>query len=252
MPAASSTSSSTVFGSRSLNFAHASGSYTQAEAIQDFGNMQSGWNESRATITRNQCQVKLLKNSLSSASGMIAKYDVPAGTSYSTTFSVKFAPNFEWATGGKLGPGFFIGDGAAGGSGTDGLGGSARLVWHKHPSSGEVYLQAYAYYADQQAQYGDTFGRYPAVGSTLAQNTWYKVKLDVKSNSGSNADGMLALTINGQTIVNQTMRWTTNDAKKFVNQMQFATFRGGATPDYMSSTDSYVAYSNLSWTRLAA
>ena len=168
------TSSSGLFSERSIDFNRFSGPYTYAQALMDFGNVTQGWNESRAHITTKQCQIKLCKNSLSASGGMIAKYNIAPGAEYTTTFGLKFHVDFEWCTGGKLGLGFFIGDGAAGGSGHDGQGGSARLVWHKHPRTGEVYLQAYAYHKDQKSRYGECFGRYPAEGS-LATDRWYEV-----------------------------------------------------------------------------
>jgi hypothetical protein len=243
------TSAPGIFSERSINFNCTSGPYTYAQALMDFGNVTQGWNESRAHITTSQCQIKLCKNSLSASGGMITKYNIAPGAEYTATFELKFHADFEWCTGGKLGLGFFIGEGAAGGSGCDGQGGSARLVWHKHPRTGEVYLQAYAYHKDQKSRYGECFGRYPAKGS-LATDQWYEVTLCVKSNTDQNTDGRLRMTVDGCEVCDKAMAWTTDDCKRLINRMEFATFRGGATDDYKSETDSYVYYSNLSWKRL--
>ena len=246
-----STKARAVYDTRSISFDRTTGTYLLADAVTDFGNMTTGWNESRAYITTNQCQIKVLANALSAASGMIAKYDIADGSEYSTTFKIKFHTDFEWCTGGKVGPGFFIGDGGAGGAGgSDGLGGSLRLVWHKHPTTGEVYFQAYAYHKDQPNEYGSSFGRFPATGS-LNKNQWYTVTLYVKSNTGTNTDGRVKFIVDGTTVYDAPIRWTTDDTKRLVNRMEFATFRGGATADYMSSTDSYIYYNDLSWTRIA-
>jgi hypothetical protein len=127
-----------VYATRAITFDRANGIYTNAQAVTDFGNMTTGWNESRAYTTGNVCQIKGLKDALSASGGMIAKYDVEDGSEYSTTFKVKFHADFEWCTGGKLGPGFFIGDQAAGGGGgLDGQGGRpARLSWLQRKRSG--------------------------------------------------------------------------------------------------------------------
>jgi hypothetical protein len=58
------------------------------------------------------------------------------------------------------------------------------------------------------------------------------------------------MTVDGREVCDRAMVWTTDDRKRLINRMEFATFRGGATDDYKSGTDSYVYYSNLSWTRL--
>lgn len=241
-----------LFDNRSIAFDCGTGPYTKAQAEAHFGNVTSGWNESRAHITTKQCQIKLCKNALSASGGMIAKYNVAPGSEYITTFKVKFHSDFEWCTGGKLGPGFFIGDGAAGGGGCDGQGASARLVWHKHPRTGEVYLQAYAYHAGQEGKYGNCYGRYPPEGACLEKNRWYDVAIYTRSNTGCNTDGWLMVQIDGQKICDQAMQWTVDDCKRLVNRMEFATFRGGATADYMSANDSYIYFRDLSWQRLAA
>jgi hypothetical protein len=239
------------FDNRSIAFGCNDGMYTKAQALKDFGNLTSGWNESRAHITTQQCQIKLCKDALSASGGMIAKYDVAPGSEYTTTFKVKFHADFEWCTGGKFGPGFFIGDGAAGGSGCNGRGGSARMVWHKHRRTGEVFFQVYAYHAGQTDKYGNSFGRFPSEGSSLDTNQWYDTTIYVKSNTGCNTDGWLRVTVNGQNICDQNMQWTSDDQKRLVNRMEFATFRGGATEDYMSAHDSYIYYKDLTWQRLA-
>jgi hypothetical protein len=245
--------SAIVYGTRSISFDRANGTYTLAQGVADFGNITQGWNESRAFTTGNVCQIKVLKNALSSASGMIAKYDIEDGTEYTTSFRVKFHTDFELSRGGKLGTGLMIGDGAAGGvGGMDGNGGSLRLVWHKYPNTptGDVYFQAYAYHKDQPDIYGSALGRFPATGS-LTKNVWYDVTLYVKSNTGTLTNGRAKMIINGTTVVDQAMRWTMFDAKRFINKMEFATFRGGSSADYQSSTDSYIYYENLSWQKLA-
>lgn len=239
-----------LFATQSITFDHYDGPYTFEKAVAEFGNLSSGWNESRAFITANQCRIKLCKNALSASGGMIAKYDVAHGSEYITTFKVKFDADFEWCTGGKLGPGFFIGDGAAAGGGCDGKGGSTRLVWHKHRTTGEVFFQVYAYHADQPGRYGESFGRYPPHGS-LERDQWYEVTIYVKSNTGSDRNGSLRVSIDGQDICQKEMRWTTDESKRLITRMEFATFRGGATPDYMSANDSYIYYDKLVWACLA-
>lgn len=73
----------------------------------------------------------------------------------------------------------------------------------------------------------------------------------VKSNTGSNGDGSLRVPIDGQDICQKEMRWTTDDSKRLITRMEFATFRGVATPDYMSANDSYIYYDKLTWACLA-
>jgi hypothetical protein len=240
------TSTPCLYSQQSLDFGRASGSYAYTQAVKDFGNIAQGWNDSRAHIVAKQCQIKLCRDSLSASGGMIAKYNIVPRAEYTATFELRFDADFEWCTGGKLGLGFFIGDGAAGGSGCDGQGGSARLVWHKHPRTGEVYLQAYAYHKDQKSRYGECFGRYPAEGS-LVTDQWYAVTLCVKSNTCHNTDGRLKMIVSGYEVCDRAMAWTTDDKKRLIHRMEFATFRGGATDDYKSGSDTHVYYRKLGW-----
>ncbi len=45
----------------------------------------------------------------------------------------------------------------------------------------------------------------------------------IKSNTGNNTDGHVQMKINGATLIDQDMRWTTNDSKRFINNLSFHT-----------------------------
>ena len=47
--------------------------------------------------------------------------------------------------------------------------------------------------------------------------------MDIKSNTGSNYDGHAQIKINDQVVIDQDMRWTTNDSKRFINNLSFHT-----------------------------
>jgi hypothetical protein len=222
------------------------GTYTTAEAAEDFGNI-SGWVESRAYNSSGTCRITLLKNALSGAGGVVSTIDIPDGQQYELTFDVKYHSQFDWSRGGKVGFGFGIGDGNAGGDPAwDGNGGSLRIMWYQDDSN-RVYFHPYVYYKDQPGQYGDNFGKsYPSSGS-INRSQWYTVYMFAQSNTGSNKDGWVTIKINGTTILNQAIRWTTNDAKRLINSLWFMTFRGGSETYWQSSTDGYIYFDNLWW-----
>ncbi|WP_207896564.1 polysaccharide lyase, partial [Flaviaesturariibacter flavus] len=147
--------------------------------------------------------------------------------------------------------GLLVGDGNTGGDpGWDGLGGSIRLGWEKN-AAGNIVLRPDVYYKDQPGSFGNNFGKqFPATGS-LQKGTWYKVTMVVKSNTGSNTDGSVQLLINGTTVLDQAIRWTTNDAKRLVNTICFETFRGGAETYWQSSTNGDIYFDNLKLVQLA-
>src|SRR5690606_13158509 len=101
------------------------------------------------------------------------------------------------------------------------------------------------YYKDMPGNCGHDFGKkYPSSGS-IQKGTWYTVKIYVKSNSGSSTNGRVKYTINGTTVLDTAIRWTTNDTKRLINKLAFSTFRGGSTPDWESSTDGYIYFDDL-------
>ncbi len=163
-----------------------------------------------------------------------------------------FANNFDFSWGGKVGFGFLIGAGNTGGvPATDGNGGSFRIMWYKNNSTSPVFLKPYVYYKDQPGTYGNDFGlKYPNNGTSISKGTWYTVKMYMKSNTGSNTDGRIKLVINGTTLMDQAIRWTTNDLQRMVKHICFETFRGGAETYWQSTSNGDIYFDNVSYTRL--
>lgn len=242
-----------IYSTRSVNWENRTNqtTYTRAQAEEDFGNVSS-WIDSRAFISNGNgggksSRVTLLPNALSGAGGLITDIDVSDGSAYELDYDVKFHSQFNWGRGGKVGFGFRVGDGNTGGDpGTDGNGGSLRLMWYSPNSNpGRVYFQPYVYYRDQPGQFGDSFGRsYPSSGA-LVKGAWYHVHMYIKSNTGSSTNGRVQIIINGTTVLDQNIRWTTNDAKRLIRQVSFHTFRGGSTADWQVSSTDYIYYDNL-------
>jgi hypothetical protein len=242
----------TTYGTRTIDWnARAHDAYSLDEAQADFGNILYGWQEEKLFNSNGTCRVKLLKNSLSAACGVISKIAIAPGSEYEMQFDVNFHSAFDWSRGGKVGFGFSIGDGFSGcNPAWSGEGGTARLTWYQD-DNGNVYFQPYVYYKDQPDSCGNKFGKkYPASGS-LQKAHWYTVKLYVKSNTGTQTNGRLKLTIEDTVVLNQAIRWTTNDSKRLINAIYFSTFRGGGQAYWQSTTDGFIYFDNLRWTKLA-
>lgn len=224
--------------------------YTNSQASAGFGNV-TGWNESRAYITNgktaNGARVTLLPNALSGAGGLISNTDISDGTAYELDYDVKFHSQFTFGKGGKIGFGFKVGKGQTGGESTaNGDGGSLRLMWYAS-SSDRVFFQPYYYHADMGQVYGDTdsgYPRYPASGS-LQKGVWYHVHVYIKSNTGTSTNGHAQILINGTPILDQDIRWTTQDSQRQIKDLTFHTFRGGSTNDWATNTTDYIYYDNL-------
>lgn len=222
--------------------------YSQSQAAADFGNI-SGWNAGRSMISNGNLRITLEPNALSGAGGVISNVDVSDGSEYQVSFTIRFHSAFDWSRGGKLGFGLLIGEGNTGGDpGWDGNGGSFRLMWYNN--NGRVYFHPYVYHRDQAGQYGDNFGvSYPSSGSLVKGQT-YNVTLYAKSNTGTSTNGRARLTINGTTVLDRAMRWTTNDGNRLIRNLSFHTFRGGSQSYWMSPTVGYVYYDDLVVTKI--
>jgi hypothetical protein len=246
-------SAAAVSPSLNLNWENRSNgsTYTASQASTDFGNV-SGWQESRAFITNgkdgtNGLRVTLLPNQLSGAGGMVTNVDITDGSAYALDFDVKFHSQFNFSRGGKIGFGFSVGEGNTGGDpGWDGNGGSLRLMWYSPDSNpNRVFFQPYVYHKDQPTEFGDTYTQRFPVSGALQKGVWYHVHMYIKSNTGSSTNGRAQIIINGTTILDTDIRWTTNDSKRLINNLTFHTFRGGSQDYWKTSTTDYIYYDNL-------
>lgn len=238
--------------SKTVNFNRPNGPYTKDMAIADFGvPVEMNWQNT--DIVDNQARVRIPANTLSQ--GNIVNIDVADGTEYELSFKVKFGPGFDWSRGGKVGFGFHIGNGYTGCNKADnGLGGTARLMWYNPAGTktnfvtSGTYFRPYLYYKDMPENCGDNFGKQ---SKQLAAGTWYNIKIKVKSNTASNKDGWVSYEVDGENLLTQSLRWTTNDAYRKIRYITFHNFRGGSDTYWQSATDSYIYFDDLVFRRIA-
>ncbi|RYZ20699.1 MAG: hypothetical protein EOO16_15785 [Chitinophagaceae bacterium] len=225
------------------------GTYGYTQALADFKSIPF-WG-SNTVISGGAMKTTLLKNAIGPSAGNVSRIDVLDAQEYQLNFDLKFDAAFDWSAGGKVGFGFLLGEGNTGGDPAwDGNGGSARIMWKKR-SDGTAALVPYIYYKDQPGTYGDEFAKgYPAAGSSLQKGVWYNVKMYVKSNTGSNTDGRVQILVNGTTLIDQAIRWTTNDVQRLVKHVCFETFRGGAETYWQSATDGSIYFNNVAVTAI--
>jgi len=229
------------------------GVYSSAMARNDFyGTNISSWKDNRAEIIDKMLRVKLMPGDVNQ--GFYPQFDIVDGTSYEVSFDVKFAKDFDWRAGGKLGVGFGIGDVIAGGDPTNGNGGSARIMWNQ-TSSGKIIFKPYLYYTGMPDQYGTNVVNsafYPQSGS-LKDDTWYNIKMRVKSNTNFEANGSIEVKINGLEILNsKTINWGDNTGGKnkgWIKTLMFQTFRGGQGAEWESAVEDYIFYDNIQVTK---
>jgi hypothetical protein len=111
------------------------------------------------------------------------------------------------------------------------------------------YFRPYVYYKDMPSQCGDSFGKQ---SKALVKNTWYTIKIRVKSNTASNFDGQVFYSVDGVTLLSKNdIRWTTNTSKRLIKLISFHTFRGGSDDYWGSTADGLIYYDDVTWNRIA-
>ena len=230
---------------------YADGAYTLQNAQADFHPNVLSWKNNQSDIVDKSLRIRIPAGSVSG--GFYPKFDIVDGTSYEAIFDIKFAKNFDWRDGGKLGVGFGIGDVVAGGNLPTGNGGSARIMWNR--SGNNIKFKPYLYYTGMPTTYGTNIvstAYYPQTGS-LVSDTWYTIKMRVKSNTGFQADGSIRVKINDLEILNyNAINWGDNTNGKnngWIKKLMFETFRGGQGPEWESATDGYIFYDNIKVTK---
>lgn len=73
----------------------------------------------------------------------------------------------------------------------------------------------------------------------------------VKSNTGSNQNGWVQIKINDTPLLDQAIRWTTNDSQRLINKLSFNTFRGGNGTQWESPNTDYIYFDNLVVNKIA-
>ncbi|OAQ40298.1 hypothetical protein A5893_04920 [Pedobacter psychrophilus] len=221
------------------------GPYSYSNAVKDFGSIID-WAPSRTDIIDGTFRVTLLPNLLSGYGGLVAKTLIEEGTVYELTYDVKFDKDFDFGKGGKVGFGLRVGDGNTGcDKANDGNGGSARLMWYT--SDGTTKFKPYMYYFDMPENCGDNMvsnAFYPKEGS-IEKGKWYNIKIYVKSNNANQKDGMIKVSIDGNIVLDQPIRWTANNAKRFINKLSNDTFRGGSGNDWKTDNTGYIYLDHL-------
>ncbi len=234
---------------------------TTLDAEAEFNNDINGWDSGLASVEMYAIDKGRLNFKLPETygQGMKANIDVSNTFGYQLYFDVKFQSGFDFSRGGKLGFGYAIGRGVTGGNSIDATenheGGSFRIMWYTN-NGGSTYLFPYIYHADMPGTYGNELLNTNQFNIT--DNTNYRVRLTIKSNSAGNAnDGYGKMEVSTNYGTNYTtvwedsnMRWSgsTSEWKRKITNIYFSTFRGGGNSDWSGSLGTQSIYfDNLKW-----
>ena len=153
-------------------------------------------------------------------------------------------PNFPWTpsdvkkSAGKI-LGFKIGTGEASGGNYSRTGATYRVVWHHDGGIGPyMYPQAAsASNLDQsdevKAVWKVQMGMHLFPGRLwLRRNAWNDVAMYCKLNTPGKKDGVVKLTVNGQSVVLRSFRYLLAGSKAAINGVMLQTFFGGGSSEY--------------------
>ncbi|WOO41555.1 polysaccharide lyase [Rubellicoccus peritrichatus] len=224
--------------------------YTANEVAVDFGNYYSYVSPTNKIQINNVGQLRFHmpqgKVGIFETGGSFLSRLTPKNA-FNLEYRVKFdgggGRDYDWTRGGKL-PGLGGGVVYSGGNpATAGDGFSVRLQFSDGGSTGvpgQGYISPYVYYKDQPNQYGDGFGQY----IPIADNVWNTIKVYVKVNTGSNANGVLAIYLNGALVFYKSdLRYVTNGTK--VDMLYFSCFHGGTGAAWTPSQNQDVLFDNV-------
>lgn len=225
-----------------VDFSRNSGTYTSSAFESDFGTLEgySSTEESRTWIEDGSLKTTLIKNSATSASGLVVnsvlddRYE-----SIEMEYKVKFQDGFDWSRGGKL-PGFSGGDGNTGNDkADDGRGWSVRLMWRENGK-----LIPYVYHYNQPETYGDKFDKSNLI--YLEDNRWYTFKIKTTINTGANKNGSLGIYVDGVKLFTKSdICYATEDGKREVNKIRWAIFRGGSDSTWYSDYTQHIFFDDV-------
>lgn len=163
-------------------------------------------------------------------------------------WDVWYPKGFDWAKGGKTGPGAFIGHGAASGYQHSPTGSSNRVMWKVNggvidyiypPSDLKQKIPGLVPEGHGCGFFTDDFAK------ALKYDTWNHIEMGTKMNTFKNGvpqlDGESYVIVNGKKCVLKGINWS-RSPDLVINRMDFNTFFGGPDP---SPKDQVCYYSNF-------
>lgn len=147
------------------------------------------------------------------------------------TYELRFAPDFEFAKGGKL-PGLYGGTDFSGCTDKTARGFSTRLMWGKR---GTFFL--YPYFADRDSRCGEVHGSgivYAAPGA------WHRIEQRIRLNDEGQANGAITTLIDGQVI--SVLEGRAISPGVAIEGLVFSTFFGGSNASWASPKDQSISF----------
>jgi hypothetical protein len=228
------------------------GKYSLEKLEKSWGNVivSRGVKEGRCSIvvddqTKKNClQISYEKNKVGLKNGGAA-WRTNLGHSFDEIFiqyKVKFLSDFNFVLGGKL-PGIGGGSLPTGGMVADEKGFTVRAMWFGNDGGAVQYV----YYMDKglEKKWGERTS-WMKNGESLCfkPGKWHTVKMRVKMNSSDKKDGIIQSWLDGDMVMNQKRRFR-NDDKMGTDTFIFTTFFGGNTPDWASTKEEKIRFSDF-------
>lgn len=226
----------------------------------------SGKGKEKVKVVGGQLDVTLKPGGYGSTGGIALRSQVAQGAKeILVAFEVKFGsgPSFDFVRGGKASIlGFEFGSGSSSGGEWSATAGSCRLMFR----AGGVPC-AYVYYgktgkdlssmADQDPSYAKVAKATGTAGHDLWDlpatqlppfkgGTWHRVQLYGKMNTKGKADGVVGMSVDGQSRLFTKMRWL--DSPAGVSDLLANVWYGGSDTSWSPKTQQVISFRNMAVT----
>lgn len=159
------------------------------------------------------------------------------------SYTVRFQPGFDFGETGKLlGVGFGnVANMGSGGTGNamKGRGASVRLNWVKNG-----HIRPYVYHHGKMGKYGDNLGE-TSIFQAVPGET-YEIVMLVKANTLGKADGVLEVSVNGETLYHTgKLMLRVADSPQLIQELAYHTFIWGQVGNYVPPTNQKLGIYNI-------
>lgn len=179
---------------------------------------------------------------------VIVGSDLPPARTYRLVQSLYFEDGWDWGgdsyQGGKIGFGLSGGTSPTGGT-IDPAGFSARLMWRGN-FDGTARMVIYSYAADRSGSSGENV----TLGEFLAPiGEWFELAMEIQANSDIHAsDGRMRAWANGHLVLDRGgVAWQTAGNVPMVDNLYYASFYGGNTPQWSPDHPTYARVRDACW-----
>lgn len=192
--------------------------------------------------SRNVLEIKYPKGKVGQEEdGGGAQWRMKFGESFekcTAEYQVMFPAGLDFVKGGKL-PGLGGGTSPGGGKKSDGSDGfSARIMWREY---GEIFQYMYWKERPPEKKHGHNL----PWNEYFIPGQWYALRTEIVMNTPGERNGKITSWLDGKLVLDQEGAYRALGATFGIDNFNFTTFFGGATPDWAPTKDEVIYFNNF-------